>query len=238
MDGNQAMGFVRWRQDNCRPPHGDGDEGRVARQQQFMQAVASKVAAKLKQHNVESLTVARDLGAIAYKHLTTDLKALQLATLAGIAREVDMSGIDAHRAPEKGQGKFGEQFVFYPDVPGTRAVIRDMVADMARPKPLSAVARIEILNACGVYGMANRCKKDLTDKEFRVVRVGNATNDSGGYVSDVADTVIRTVPGFEKAAKAVAECLKVRGSTVISDLPKSSDIDIQVLLGKDYAAGG
>jgi len=235
MDGYNAMGFVRWRQDQR--GRGDGDEGRVARQQQFMQAVASKVGAKLKQRNAESLTVAGELGAIACNHLTTDLKALQLATLAGIAREVDMSGIDAHRAPDKGQGMTaGQGFVFYPDVPGTRAVIKDMLADMARPKPLAAVARIEILNACGVYGTASRCKKTLIDKEFRVVRVGNATNDSGAYMSDVANTVIRTVPGFEKAAQAVASNLKVTGATVVSDLPRSSDVDIQVILGRDYAA--
>lgn len=234
LDGYQAMGFVRWRQHKVEGGAGDGDEGRVKRQQQFLQAVAGKVAARLQQRNMESARTATALAATAFKYLTTDLTVAQIAALAGIARHVDAQGIDAIRAQAKGAGRANGMFVFYPDRIGTNRAIRDLWIELGREKPLSAMARIEVLNGCGISGIADKCRNKLVQHEFRVVRVGNATTDKGDHAWDRERTSIRCAAKFEKAAEELRRTLGLADATVVNDLPETSDVDISIILGTDY----
>lgn len=232
--GYDAMGFVRWRQD--RSGRGDGDSGRMARQRELLQAVASQVAAKLRQKDLEAASVAANLAATAHNHLGTNLDVPQIAAIAAMAREVDMAGITAQQVPvaDEGIGEDGA-FYFYPAPQETRAVVRRMWAELRQQKPLAAMARIEILNGCGVTGLASQCEGKLVKQQLRVVHVGDLTNDEGTTQYGIENTYLRCVPGFESAAEEVKETLGLVSANVISDLSPDGECDVRVVLGVDCA---
>ncbi|MBD3176197.1 MAG: hypothetical protein GF320_13545 [Armatimonadia bacterium] len=231
--GHDAMGFVRWRKDK-RGGSNTGDVGRMARQRELLQAVASQVADKLRQRNLESASIAANLAATAHNHLGTSLSVPQIAAIASMAREVDMAGIDAEQVPVT-PGSEGEAFYFYPDPRGTRDRIRQMLAELRTEKPLSAMARIQVLNGCGVPGLASQCGDALAGDEFRVEDVGDLTDEQGGTLFDVENTYLRCGPGFEAAADEVKRSMNLADANVIADLPEDGDFDIRVVLGDDYS---
>ena len=233
--GYDAMGFVRWRQD--RGGRGDGDPGRMARQRELLQAVASEVALKLRQKDLEAASIAANLAATAHNHVTTNLDVTQIAAIASMAREVDMAGIEARQVPVAGQGSGSDgAFYFFPDPQATRSVVRAMWAELRQEKPLAAMARVEVLNGCGVTGLASKCEGLLVKEEFRVGHVGDLTDEQGEIKYGVENTYLRCAPGFEAAADEVKRSLDLAMANVIADLPPDGECDIRVVLGDDYAS--
>lgn len=89
---------------------------------------------------------------------------------------------------------------------------------------------VEVLNACGVPGLANQLTEYLRAKKFDVVEVGNY---SGGFNLDrtfVLDRVsLKTVN-----AKKVGDALGVDNEQVVPQLDDSLQLMVTVLIGKDY----
>ncbi|MGD8289407.1 MAG: LytR C-terminal domain-containing protein [Gemmatimonadota bacterium] len=90
--------------------------------------------------------------------------------------------------------------------------------------------RVEVLNAGGVVGQARAATLQLRDLGFDVVHFGNA--DSFGQEST---TVVDRV-GRAELAHAVAGALGVE--TVVSDPDPNLFVDVTVLLGSEWSAGG
>lgn len=243
LKGYDAMCFVRWRKDNCGlEGHASdgtgsgGDQSRMKRQQQFLQAVAAKAAARLKGNKIEATKTAFALAGIACKNMTTNLNLNQIQSVAQMARAVDVAGIDAQSVPIAGSrldDKIG--FVFLVDEAAAHETMRGIVDELARTKPISQMARIEVQNACGASGIAEKCRKQLAQIEFRVVRSGNLTDDSGAAVFGHESTSIRCVPQFTQAAEEIRKSLGLPDVTVLPDLPEAADVDVVIILGRDFA---
>jgi polyisoprenyl-teichoic acid--peptidoglycan teichoic acid transferase len=136
LNGTQAMGFVRWRQDNCSAHHGDGDIGRTKRQQDFLKAVTAKVAAKMKASKLSAARTALDMAGIAHRNTTTNLTLGQIRAIASLAREVDRSGIVAKTVPTGASKMIHGQFAFPPDPAGTQKAVKGILAELAgAPSP-------------------------------------------------------------------------------------------------------
>lgn len=89
---------------------------------------------------------------------------------------------------------------------------------------------VEVLNACGVPGLANQVTDFLRSKNFDVVNVGNYT---GGW--DLEQTLVLDRVSLEKRyANKIAATLEVSPDQVVPELEDSMQLMVTVLVGKDY----
>ncbi|MCH9006648.1 LytR C-terminal domain-containing protein [candidate division KSB1 bacterium] len=100
---------------------------------------------------------------------------------------------------------------------------------MNGPPPVRRIT-VEVLNACGVQGLANDVTQYLRQQKFDVVSVGNF---SGGFNLD--KTLI-----FDRIsldcynAKKVAEALDIEANQVVPELESSLQLMVTVIIGRDY----
>ncbi|MFQ5638482.1 MAG: LytR C-terminal domain-containing protein [bacterium] len=92
------------------------------------------------------------------------------------------------------------------------------------------VITVEVLNACGVNGLARDFTKFLRTKNFDVM---NTDDYEGGYDLEKTYVLDRTSLNNENAIK-VAEALGVSRDQVKPQLEPSRQLMVTVLLGKDY----
>lgn len=96
---------------------------------------------------------------------------------------------------------------------------------------VAEVIKVEVLNACGVQGLANQMADYLREQDFDVVNVGNY---SGGFDLDrtfVFDRV--SLNAFY--ARKVGKSLGVERAQVAPQLDSSLQLMVTVLIGKDYS---
>ncbi len=92
----------------------------------------------------------------------------------------------------------------------------------------SEIIQLEVLNGCGVAGVADRFTDFLREHKFDVVNVGN-------YISfNVDETLVIDRIGNLANAKKVAAELGVPKSNVIQQLNDNYFLDVSVIIGKDY----
>ncbi len=90
------------------------------------------------------------------------------------------------------------------------------------------VLQIEILNGCGVSGIANQFTDFLRAKGFDVVKTDN-------YESfNVLKTVVIDRRGNKKNSVRIAEALGFGEERVLQEVNEAYLIDATVILGKDY----
>ncbi len=102
----------------------------------------------------------------------------------------------------------------------------------AEPKrePRKTQTTVEVLNACGVQGLANEITQYLRDHDFDVVNVGNY---QGGFDLDQTFVIDRLSLSSDNAAK-VADVLGVNKKQVAPQMDESLQLMVTVLIGKDY----
>jgi hypothetical protein len=90
------------------------------------------------------------------------------------------------------------------------------------------IVQVEVLNGCGVTGVADRYTDYLRVKQFDVVKSSN-------YISSEMDEtlVIDRIGNMANAFK-VAKALGVSNKNVIQQLNKDYFIDVSIIIGKDY----
>lgn len=94
-------------------------------------------------------------------------------------------------------------------------------------KTLPAI-QVEVLNGCGISGVAQKITNYLRRKKFDVVQMGN-------YISfDVENTIVIDRTGNIQNAYDVAETLGVDKQNVIQQINKNYFLDVSVIIGKDY----
>ncbi|MFQ5650387.1 MAG: LytR C-terminal domain-containing protein [bacterium] len=88
---------------------------------------------------------------------------------------------------------------------------------------------VEVLNACGVQGLANDVTQYLRNHNFDVVNVGN-------YSSFNLDRtlIFDRVSLSSRYARKVASVLDVDENQVVPDLEDSLHLMVTVIVGKDY----
>ena len=92
----------------------------------------------------------------------------------------------------------------------------------------SEIIQVEVLNGCGVSGVADRYTDFLRAQKFDVVNVGN-------YISfDVDKTMVIDRIGNEANARKVAESLGVSEENVFQQLNEDYFLDVSIIVGKDY----
>jgi hypothetical protein len=103
------------------------------------------------------------------------------------------------------------------------------LSQSANPAPVCEVpVVVEVLNGCGVVGIAEKVGEFLVDRGFDVMFVGNADDFSH------TETLIVDRSGDRTKALAVASTLPRSG--VIYQVSSSFFVDVTVVIGRDLAA--
>lgn len=113
---------------------------------------------------------------------------------------------------------------------GTRIIyprIENQRADDT-PELIGDIIQIEVLNGCGVAGLANRFTSALRKNGFDVVETGNFDN------FDVDETLVIARTFKRENAMRVAEALGVSEKNIIIEASDDFYLDATVVIGSDY----
>jgi hypothetical protein len=92
----------------------------------------------------------------------------------------------------------------------------------------SAIIQVEVLNGCGVEGIAAKFTEFLRQKNFDVVQVGNYASDN------IDETLVIDRIGNRANAEKLAEVLGIDKRYIILQLNKDYFLDATLVIGKDY----
>ena len=100
--------------------------------------------------------------------------------------------------------------------------------DKSNNEVVSAIIQVEVMNGCGVDGIAAKFTNYLREKNFDVVQVGN-------YISNnIDETMIIDRIGNRANAEKLADVLGVHKKNIIQQLNKDYFLDATLIIGKDY----
>lgn len=92
----------------------------------------------------------------------------------------------------------------------------------------SAIIQVEVLNGCGVSGIADRFTDYLRNENFDVVKTDN-------YLSfDVTESIVIERLGNMANARKVAKSLGIKSKNIIQQLNDDYFLDVSIVIGKDY----
>ncbi len=90
------------------------------------------------------------------------------------------------------------------------------------------IIQVEVLNGCGVSGVADRFTDYLRDNNVDVVKTGN-------YIKfDVDETIVIDRIGNKANALHVADILGVKEGNAFPQLNNDYFVDVTVIIGRDY----
>jgi LCP family protein required for cell wall assembly len=203
LDGEQAVGYVRFRHDAW------GDLGRIERQQTFLREVARQLLHGRKLARLPGLARA------FVKTVKTNLTVADLLSLRDIARELDPEKIpmlSLHGEPVRLRGAAMLQL----DPAQTQRMV-DQFRFAAEPT-------VEVLNGTGLEGLGAKVAEKLRTAGARVVSVENASRPSER--TRVVDNV-----GRADRAWWIAGLLSCQ--QVVRAHPEFNQADISVIVGSD-----
>jgi LCP family protein required for cell wall assembly len=246
--GDQALAFVRSRHYESFQSTGENgrgtwhedqrqDIGRIARQQYFMRTVAQEALGKARRN---PLTAKRLLDNTV-PYLKADRK-LNLADLQHLA--TTFKNLDPQRVPMETMpftiGRARGQSVLFVDKEKAAPLLARMRSfapiqqDRAPKEPPDvspADVSVRVLNGSGQSGVAGDAYGALKDLRFQVV---GQPSDAPSFDHDV--TEIRYEPSHRGAAELVLWYLGGRGKIVAA--PDVTDVNVEVVVGKDYVGVG
>jgi len=90
------------------------------------------------------------------------------------------------------------------------------------------IIQLEVLNGCGITGVAEKLTNYLRQNDFDVVQVGN-------YRSyDIDNTLVVDRTGNKNNALKVAEALGIDSKNVIQQINNDYFLDVSLIIGKDF----
>lgn len=95
-------------------------------------------------------------------------------------------------------------------------------------QPVKQKMQVEVLNGCGIKGIAATTTDYLRKSEIDVVFSGNYTR------YDVTQSMVIDRVGNKSHAEKIAEILGIRNEQIKTELNPSRQLDVTVVLGKDY----
>jgi hypothetical protein len=105
---------------------------------------------------------------------------------------------------------------------------KETANEEGKKKPAADIVQLEVLNGCGVLGVADKFTEYLRKKNFDVVQVGN-------YISfDIDKTLIIDRTGNVANAEKVAGFLGIDESSIIQQINSDYFLDVTLVIGKDY----
>lgn len=97
-----------------------------------------------------------------------------------------------------------------------------------QPQLIGDIIQLEVLNGCGVSGLANQFTSALRKNGFDVVETGNFDN------FDMQETIIISRTYNTDNAKRVAEALGIEPKNIVVEASDDFYLDATIVIGSDY----
>ncbi len=112
----------------------------------------------------------------------------------------------------------------------SRILYPRIAADRSQEDPalISEVIQLEVLNGCGIPGIATRFTDKLREYGFDVVETGNYDH------FDVSNTFIISRSGQMENAYRVADALGISHQQVLREQATEFYLDVTLIIGSDY----
>lgn len=110
--------------------------------------------------------------------------------------------------------------VVYPRIQNERAE--------EQPQLIGDIIQLEVLNGCGVSGLANQFTSALRKNGFDVVETGNFDN------FDMQETIIISRTYNTDNAERVAEALGIDSRNILIEASDDYYLDATIVIGSDY----
>jgi len=229
MDGKTALQYARTR-------HGSSDFSRARHQQQVLKAVRDKVM-----RLDIPLTRIPEILKLVGDSVQTDLSLTEMYALAKVGREltgdiqsavIDESLTTPETTPDGAS-------VLIPNSAKIREVINALFGG---PAPTASpalseeewlreeAAKIEVQNGTLTVGLAQRTSEYVKSQGLNVVAYSNADR------SDYATTVLIDYSGKSHTVSFLMTKFNIAAENVRQSTGVQSDVDIRLILGRDYAA--
>jgi len=92
----------------------------------------------------------------------------------------------------------------------------------------SKIIQLEVLNGCGISGVAEKFTNHLRQNNFDVVQVGNYSS------FDIDNTLVVDRTGKRVNALKVAEALGIDPKNVIQQINNDYFLDVSLIIGRDF----
>ncbi|AOY76871.1 LCP family protein [Clostridium formicaceticum] len=208
LKGKDALHFLRFRSG-----YANQDLGRIEAQQRFVHALMDKVMSPMIIFKVPTLTKT------FYNNVDTDIPKAKIFSL----------GVQSLRA------KIDE--ITKLTLPGTPAMVNGTSYYIVKEQDILTIKEnylttqskldsvIEVLNGCGVSGVAATFAKKLEDEKISVASIGNYD------ANDVVESFIIYRIGHKKEAKKLSKTLGIK--KLIEAEKEIETVDIRIIIGKD-----
>ena len=104
----------------------------------------------------------------------------------------------------------------------------DAERELAKKKLAEPIVQVEVLNGCGISGVAEKFTDYLRSKHFDVVQTGN-------YISfDVDKSIVIDRTGNKDNAVKVADALGIDHKNIIQQINNDYILDVSLIIGKDF----
>lgn len=113
---------------------------------------------------------------------------------------------------------------------GTRIVYPRIQNERSEETPelIGTIIQLEVLNGCGVPGLANEFTSVLRQNGFDVVETGNFEN------FDIQETMIIARTFQDDNARRVADALGVSEDRIVVEASDDFYLDVTIVIGSDY----
>lgn len=110
--------------------------------------------------------------------------------------------------------------LIYPRIQNQRA--------QEKPQLIGDIIQLEVLNGCGVAGLANQFTSALRRNGFDVVETGNFDN------FDMQETIVISRTFNTENAERIAEALGIAPNNIIVEASEDFYLDATIVIGSDY----
>ena len=104
----------------------------------------------------------------------------------------------------------------------------ELEVEVRNSKKHAEIIQAEVLNGCGVSGVADRFTDYLRDNNIDIVKTGNYER------FDIDETIVLDRIGNKANALYVADILGVREGNAFTQLNNDYFVDVTIIIGRDY----
>ncbi|MDI9915004.1 LCP family protein [Rhodococcus sp. IEGM 1379] len=254
LDGRTALNYVRARHVEA---EGNGDYGRITRQQKFLSALLRSALSNQVLLNPGKLN--GFINAFTSDTFVENIDTKSLVTLGRSLQNVDAGSVTFLTVPTDGTNDWGNEI---PRTDEIKALFQAIIDDEPLPgeerpeddAPTSSSAApstssaplpdattveamsaynvsIDVSNASGISGRAATVAQDLETQGFHVANVGNAAAATGLTNVKSTQTVVRYAPGYEAEAATVASAVP---GAVLVVTPSMGEM-VELVIGSDFS---
>lgn len=110
--------------------------------------------------------------------------------------------------------------IIYPRIQNQRATLESNL--------IGEIIQVEVLNGCGVSGLATRFTSLLRDNGFDVVETGNFDN------FDLEETIVISRTKSKDNARRIAQAMGVDDKNILVESSDDFYLDATIVIGSDY----